>query len=76
MGGWKKKAAPSNQQREYSHCTRCHVAKHGNDRKFHWCEPCYFAYEQIKDDKQKRIDFCLEGQRITECVFSSDSDED
>ena len=44
MGGWKKKAASSNQQREYSHCTRCHVAKHWNDRKFHWCEPCYFAY--------------------------------
>ena len=36
MGGWKKKAASSNQQREYSHCTRCHVAKHGNDRKFHY----------------------------------------
>ena len=72
---WKKKA-PSKKPGDYSQCTRCHVAKHGNDRKFHWCEPCFVEYEKIKDDKQKRIAFCLDGQRPTECVLPSDSEED
>lgn len=76
MGGWKKKAASSKYTTDYSQCVRCHVAKQGSDRKFHWCESCASAYEQVKDDKQKRIAFCLDGQRPTECVLPSDSEDD
>ena len=74
MGSWKKKAASSKYTADYSQCVRCHVAKHGSERKFHWCESCASAFDKVKDDKVKRIAFCYEGQRPTECVFSSDEE--
>ncbi len=65
--GWKKQAASSKYTTDYSQCVRCHVAKQGSDRKFHWCESCAAAYEQVKDDKQEahrnRLRRVLNGRR-------------
>lgn len=59
----------------YLKCVRCGVKKMWEDQKYHWCADCFSQFDKIKDDKSKRVGFCLQNQIPNKMAdFSSDSE--